>query len=464
MNKIFAATILSFMAGTAAYGQTPAAPEHPPVVSRSPGAVGRFTPPRAGGTTRTVLTFAQAVDMAVGASPKRVEAQADVDADAARRRQALSEMGPKVKMDYSDVAFDKAVAVDFGATPFTIRPDKMREGSISIRQPITGIYTAFEKAGLARATQNASEVGLELAKSEAAFNAAEFYRRAQQADEVVRIAQASIGVTEAQTRDAQSLADSGKLIRSDVLKINIAQQDARAALAKAIAAQRKAYERLRHALGLTAGQQIALEPLLQTTTVQRYSAPALDTAIRQASGARLEIKQASLQVERASYANRVANWRYAPTVDAFIKWDRIYSAPSFGQPDYTRSIGIAASWDIWDNGSRVFAHQEIAALSQKAETALQESKDKVRLELAGLFADLDASKEALIAAQATVTQAEEAYRLDKARFGSGLVTTTDLITSEAVQTKARGALVAAVTDIDLIILGIERALGDAKPH
>lgn len=445
--------------------QAPAAPEHSPVVTRSAGAVGRLKPPptpRA--APRTNLSFAQAIEMAVSASPKRAEAQADVDVDAARRRQALAELGPKVVAEFNDITFDKPVEVAFGPAPIAIRPETLREGSISVHQPLTGLFVAFEKAGLARAQQDASEVGLQLAKAEAAFGAAEAYRRAQQADEMVRISQASIGVTEAQSRDAQYMADSGKLIRSDVLKINISQQDAHAALAKAVATQRKAHDRLRYALGLSPGQTVALEPLMQASQVQRYSAPALETAVRAATGSRLEVKQAALQVERAEYANRVTNLRYAPKVDAFVKWDRIYSAPPFGQPDFTRSFGLAASWDLWDNGSRVFAHQEIAALAQKATTALQESKDKLRLELSGLFADLDAAKEALTAAQATVTQAEEAYRLDKARFGSGLVTTTDLVASEGVQTKARGALVTAVTDIDLLILGIERALGDAKPR
>ena len=410
------------------------------------------------------LPFGQAIDMAVSSSPKRAAAQADLDAEAAKRREAFSDFGPKVRAEFNAMRFDKTVALPFGPDVFTIRPNQLRQGDLIVSQPITGLFTAYERASLAGVQKNASELAVASARADAAFGAAEAYRRAQQADEFVRIAEASIASTDSQARDAEHLESSGRLIRSDLLKINIARQDARAQLAKAVAVKRKAHDRLRYLLGLQSGQDPALDPLPTTAAAAtKYALPTPDAANDRALKGRVEVKQAALGVERASYATTLSRWRFAPNVDLFAKWDRIYSEPPFGNPEFTRSYGVSASWDIWDNGAKIFATQVAAAETQKAEIAQKETSDQLRLQIEGILADLGAAKESLAAAQATVAQAEEAYRLDKARFSSGLVTTTDLLLSETSQTKARGGLVSAITDFDLLTLSLDKAMGEPRP-
>ena len=419
-------------------------------------------PPRVAGPVH--VAFSQAISMAVAASPKREQAQADVAAATARHDEALAGLGPKVNAAFASTRYDKDVAASLGADSFSIRPSHLDAGDIVVSQPVTGIYTAMERAGMTHVQQDVSVSALDRAKADAAFGAAEAYRQAQEADEMVRIAQAGIAATAGQVHDAESLAASGRLIRSDLLKIKIAQQEARAQLAKSVAVQKKAHERLRYAVGLAPGQDVALDPLPPVASVQSYQAPVVEKAVSQAETSRLELREAALGVEQAAYGTRLARWQFAPQVDVFAKWEHIYSPPPFGTPDYTRSYGVPASWELWDNGSRVFAARAAQATVQKAATALQETKDHVRLEIEALEADLQAAKESLAAAEASVKQAEEAYRLDKARFASGLVTATDLLLSQAGETKTRGALVAAATETDLLILRLERALGQPRPQ
>src|SRR5262249_49753326 len=151
----------------------------------------------------------------------------------------------------------------------------------------------------------------------------------------------------------------------------------------------------------------------------------------------------------------LTRWQFAPSVNAFARWERIYSEPPFGNPPFTRTFGVQASWDLWDNGARVFATQEAAAKTQKSQAALKEMQEQVGLETSGLMADLRAAKETLKAAKAAVDQADEAYRLDKARFASGLITATDLLLSEATETKARGNLVMTLTEVHRLALNLE---------
>ena len=383
-------------------------------------------------------------------------------------------MGPRVDLSGSASNFDKPVVVGFGGPPLVARPGQLRSATLAIRQPITGLWPLWEKAKLEGTQEEIAGLDLEIKKIDAAFSAAEAYLRLQEASEKQRIADASIVATESQARDAASLVESGRIIKSDLLKIEIAKQEAKAARARAVADRQKSMANLAFLLNLPENTQILIEPLPQSDTKIKSISAASQVIVKQAVDLshvynqalehRLDLKQVSLMINKAHHAQHAADTHFAPMVDAVVSWDRYYDRPPFATPVYTRTIALQATWQLWDNGSRVYAHREAAANIQKAEAAVQLAKDKLRLQLESVIADLQAATEALTAAEATVAQAEEAYRLDKARFNTGLVTATDLVLSETAQTRARGALISALTQVEILNLMTQKALGDARPH
>jgi outer membrane protein TolC len=373
-------------------------------------------------------------------------------------------LGPKVEADYTQAKFDKTVTVPFGTEEFTLRPQDLKQGSIMVSQPLLGLFVGYQAAEAAKSREDAKGVGLELARATAAFDAASAYIEAQEADELVHLAEATIAASDSQLRDAEALSKSGRIIRSDVLKISIAGQDAKALLARARARQRKARERLLHLVGLPAGSDVKLDPLPDPSAAAKVDPATMAKPQGNAPVERLEVRRAALDVEAAEHDARLSRWRFAPSVNAFMKWERIYSEPPFGNPPFTRSYGVMASWEIWDNGAKIYAARASDAQTRKAEAALRESKDQARLEIDGLVADVQAAKESLIAARASVEQAEEAYRLDKARFANGLVTATDLLLSDATQTKAKGNFVMTLTQLHRLALNLQKAAGATKPQ
>lgn len=411
-----------------------------------------------------ILSFTEAVDRAESASPQRAAAQADVDASIARRKEALSGLGPKVRADFSETRYDKEITVPFGSENALLRADNLREGSIAVLQPVSGLYTAYQQTAAAKSYEETSQLNLDIAKASASFQVADAYLQAQQAREQVEIAKSSLMATESQVKDAEALTQSGRLMRSDFLKIGIAQQDAKAQWARAKAEQKKSMDRLLYLVGLPSDAPVQLETLSRVQTADSFPSSDRSTALGNATEKRLELQRAAASVRSAEHSERLTQLKYIPTVDLFVKWQRIYSEPPFGNPPFTRSYGVAASWELWDNGARSFAHDEAAAETRKAQTALQESKDRVRLEIDDLLADLEAAREAFTAAEAAVEQAEEAYRLDKARFSNGLVTTTDLLLSEATATKAKGNRLSSVVHLDRLMLALQRATGSTKPQ
>ena len=411
----------------------------------------------------SVLPLSTAIEMSMHSSPKVADALVDVQVSTDRHHTTFGELGPKVNANYSDVKFDRTVSVALGPVNYVLRPQTLQEANLVVSQPLLGLFPAAERLGLERKRKEASQLNLNFAKTVTAFEVAQVYRKAQLAREMVHIAEASILATNSQAKDAQALLESGRFIRSDLLKISIAQQEARSDLAKAIAAQKKVDDRLRYTIGLSSHQTLSLEALPSMASVQSFAPPDLDLALKEATKTRLELKNASLEVQKAESMRRLARWKFIPEVDFFIGWDSYYSALPFGTPAFTRSYGLTAKWEIWDRGSRLTATRETSGMLRKSNTALQDTKDKMRLEIQAILADLEAMKEALSATQVIASQAEEAYRLDKARFANGLVTATDLLLSLAKQTKAQGSLVGSVTEMSLLILSLEQALGNTSP-
>jgi outer membrane protein TolC len=133
-----------------------------------------------------------------------------------------------------------------------------------------------------------------------------------------------------------------------------------------------------------------------------------------------------------------------------------------GEKD-TRTYGITATWEIWNNGASVFAVRQAAEESQRAEAASQLAEQGVRLDVFQTVANLRAAQESLTLAETAVKQAEEAYRIEQVRFRSGARSATDVILAESSQAGARGRLVTAVTDLIVWNLRLQKALGASRP-
>lgn len=410
------------------------------------------------------LSFYEAIERATQTSPRRDQSQAEYDMTVAQTKKTMSNLGPKVKLKFSQNYFDKNVSLPFGTETFLLRPDKLTEGSIEVTQPLTGLLTVHKQTKVAKQREESSMLGLEQTNLNISFDTATAYIEAQASGEQVKIVKTSVTATESQLKDAESLTKLGRLNQSDLLKMKIARQEAKAQFAKANAQNKKAIDRLLYLTNLPTGTVVQLDVLPEASIMIDVKVPSLEPNIEKAELARIDFKQASSNVEAAEQYQQLTRLKFIPTIDLYANWSRIYSIPPFGNPTFTRSFGINASWDIWENGSRVFETRESAAQIQKANAMLQETKDRIKLEIQALTADIEAAREALSAAKAAVDQSEEAYRLDKARFSNGLVTTTDLLLSEATRTRTKGALITTLTNFSNLLLNLQKATGVTKPQ
>lgn len=408
------------------------------------------------------LTLEEAVKRAVSSSSKVKQAEHDLGAQIEKRRGSWSDVGPRLRAEYNQVRFKEAQTAQFGPQEITLRPEETKIGSLTAIQPITGAFALVEKARFEGAQEDLKDAGLRLSKSDTLYGTVETYLRAYELQEQLKIAEQSVVAAETQQKDAQALERAGRLNRGDVLKLELAVSEAKARAAQARAGKEIALAALRVAIGVAADAPLELDVKLPDVPEQ---VPEIGPAIKQAAENRLEVQAAHTGVEVAAFAKKLAYTQFTPSVNLFARLERNFGEEvglGGGDKD-TRSYGIQASWDIWQNGSSVFAVREAAEQRYRAEEAERGVGELIRLDVTTAVANFRAAKETLAVARVAVSQADEAYRIEKVRFKAGSRSATDLIFAETSQAGAKGRLVTARSDLVLWYLKVQKSLGVEQP-
>lgn len=404
------------------------------------------------------LSLEEAIARGVSRSPQVSQAQSAVEVQRERKRAAWSNVGPKASVTYNEARFPDAQLVTFGDQTITIRDDVTKTGSLTITQPITGLYGLVENGRLNGLQTSFSEEGLRKAKRDAGFMAAESYLQAYQAQEQQAIAGASIAAAKSAYQDAQILQQVGRLNQGDLLKFQLALSQAEARAAQARAATAIAFGMLRSAIQAQATEDLSLQeelPRLASVTPPEAANPL----------GRAELKQAELATEIAGYSKKLAYAKMMPSINVFAKWDRNFGeVAGFGGEKDSNYVGLSLQWDIWNNGSSIFEVREAISLREQAEAALTEASDAVRFDALQAQENFKAAQDSMQLAESAVAQAEEAYRIDQTRFKNGQISATDLIKSETDRSSAQGQLVSAQTQLLLWHFRLQKALGQDQPR
>jgi outer membrane protein TolC len=130
------------------------------------------------------------------------------------------------------------------------------------------------------------------------------------------------------------------------------------------------------------------------------------------------------------------------------------------QPANEEYIGLQVNWKVWDWGGYRNEYKEAKAHENAARISASYLADHVKLEVRTKWLDAQAFFKNLASAQTQLQSAEEAYRLQKVKFESGVATTTDVLDAESDVARARLQSALARYDYYLALIGLARSVGD----
>lgn len=407
-----------------------------------------------------VLKLQQAINLARSHSPTIKKQQAASQAQGNHAASAWADTGPRGQVAYNWVRFQDQQVASFGPAPLVVRPQETRAGSFTLSQPLTGFYALMQMARIEGIKKDLAENTAQLTDTLTAFATAELYIRAQQLAAMSTLSQNRIAAGEAIQKEGQALFRAGKIHKGDALKLDLVLSEAKSSAAK-IAAQRDIlYATVKEQIGYADQQTVTLP---QIEAVSLPPLPEQKIAVEKALLRRTEFHQAKRGVEIAKIGNLYSYSAYWPQVNAFAQWSRQYGEIPFGQEAFTRTYGISATWDIWDNGSRLFKTREVTEVLLQTEYELTEVQRKIKLEVIESIANLQAARETVSLAKGALEQATEAHRIESSRFRAGSSRASELVLSEAAEANAESNWISAIADVQSQQYKLQRVQGDAAP-
>lgn len=158
-------------------------------------------------------------------------------------------------------------------------------------------------------------------------------------------------------------------------------------------------------------------------------APAADVARTTALAQRPQIDEAKLGVQHAEYGMQITRAKYLPEISFDVRLLAPYGVAFI--PEEQATVGIHASWDIFDWGRRYQEMQEHAAAVMQAKNTERNTRSKVEAEVNDKLRDLQNARALIPAAALGQEAAREKLRVTYDRYQQHDVLLDDLLKAEA---------------------------------
>ena len=123
------------------------------------------------------------------------------------------------------------------------------------------------------------------------------------------------------------------------------------------------------------------------------------------------------------------------------------------------SIGVSASWNIFDGGiTRAQVNQAEAALNRAQEVAAQ-TREQIQLDVQSAFLQLRAAEKNIATTQASVILGEENYKISQVRYAAGVGTNLDVMDASRKLTEARSNYFTALYNYNTAKASLDRYMG-----
>lgn len=371
------------------------------------------------------------------------------------------------RLEFSGVFREQAPEVSFRLPPsaggmpgeITVVPHSYREFNLQLAQPI---YTG----GKLRAAYKAAKWGASATDLQHANNELQLARRVRhtyfdvlEAEALVEVAKAALQRVEELRRVVSSMFDAGKVAKFDVLRVEAELAQANDELVRA----QNALEIARSAFNTIIGREVNLPVELVSVTglpelpelFSREDAEA--AALELAKAQRPDLKAAIHLVELAEERVRLAEADGKPSISLATTFRR-QSRTGFAAAE-SKAAMIIVQAPIFDSG-RVNAQVEQARAELKsAKENLSAVEKQIALEVKQSILNWHSALQRYKAASAVLEQAEEAYRIARLRYESGVGTSIEVLDAQVALTRARTNFVRALHDLHRAAADFDYAVG-----
>jgi outer membrane protein TolC len=332
-------------------------------------------------------------------------------------------------------------------------------------EPVTNTRTAVDVAhrifdgGLtrlgvegARFERAAAAAGLDAARQDLAFRAAQAFVRVLQHEATARATDAAVAAAESDRQRARNRREVGLVTEADVLAVEVHMADMRQRQIAAAGDLAVARMQLAEAVGMP-----LTAPVAPVRPVSRPAPADEDALVREALTTHPRLRQASTGVQLADNGRRTARAALFPTVGLLAGWE--FNGGTLGEQRSSWMVGAELRINVF----RGFGDSARIAEARHAHVRATAERDRVarriEVDIRTALAQLAAARAREEAGRTALLQARESQRIVRDRYETGLATVTDVLRAAEATLDAESRATAAETDVILQTAALDRALG-----
>jgi multidrug efflux system outer membrane protein len=411
------------------------------------------------------LSLAEAVALALDASPEVAAAGADAERAAAEIGVSRAQLFPALRTDASATRFEEPMIVSPLHNLEIVRTPPEFDRTLFQGEVSLG-FTLFDggarRADLrrARAESEASTAALEGTRLDLVVAVTQSYLRALTARELLEAEDLRIAALTAERDRVARFLDQGRAARVELLRAEAALSRA---AADRVATQQDlelALSELRRLTGLGTAELNA-DRLVTARLADPGGAPDRSSLLAAALAANPDVERARRGLLAAEAGRQAARAAWFPELQLLGGFIERGSA----EGDFTGEwqAGLQLGYPLFTGGART---SEIGA----ADAAARAARERVHVAELGAERGLDGALAALVeqdarleALVASVVQSEEVVRIERLALDAGRGVQTDYLNAEADLLAARAALIQARNDEILARVRLARATGELSP-
>lgn len=384
-----------------------------------------------------------------------------------------SRTGPSVRVqDNPTGAVDPATGDRIFAEETTRIPGVDRDSygfSAGVSQTLYDGGQGRRNHGAARRALAAAELRLQSSRDEIVFLAKSRYYNLLKAEELVEVQTSAVALSERRLQEAESRLDVGAGTRVDVLRLQVADDNANADLINAVQQVLLAKATLNHVMGRDLSETLQTARLLDDpvsmspaedpvqmrarltdlVALARQRNPEIE-ALRHGEGA----AALNLKAARAAWHPRVAgNLSYSRNNEVF---DRVYGGLD---ENYRLNAGLSVSYNIFDGGLRTAGIRRARVNVETARLALDQEARNIALEVETTYLEMVRLRRILQIARRTAELAAEDLRLAEERYRVGKGRLLEVLDAQVGQTQAASNRVRTRYDLAAAEADMERLVG-----
>ena len=376
---------------------------------------------------------------------KRREAEADVSAAAAKKNPSLS-------YSWERNQYPTQVVTTVAGTQSS---NHGYSQGINVSWPIWTFGKVEGAIDAARYQKNIADLNVYKTEADTKLAAVQAYYQYLEAIKLAEVQAQSVTDYASHLNNVQQQFDAGIVAKLDVLSSNVSLANAKQ---KSIAADNTrdvAEANLNNIMRVP--MNTTLNPLDKNFPEPEFDLT-MEQAILMAQKYRWELVEADYGVKAAEASLRSAKAGYLPTVSVGggYSWKEA-SVTAVDKDDWAVKGGL--SWSLWDGGATQASVKKADAAVKTAQETLLQAREKIELEVRQDYLNVLSYKEQIRAAEASVAQAEEAYKIATVRYSSGVGINLDVLDAELALNTARTNYITALYNYNIGLATLEHAMG-----